>query len=127
MQIRDKTWKKPKKEKKEKTEKRVPRGGFEKIPNARPIREYVDQSMDADFDAKVGEILAQLLVYQRRLQERDPLKAKQRRRLVSGLREVMRSVKTGKAKAVVVSRNIDEGSATGGLDDKVGKLCVLYV
>ena len=47
------------------------------------------------------------------------MKAKQRRRLVCGLREVMRSVKTGKAKAVVVSRNIDEGSAKGGLDEKV--------
>ena len=52
----------------------------------------------------------------------DPIKAKMRRRLVLGLREVHKSVTLQRAKAVVVAPNIEETEQEGGLDDVVGQI-----
>ena len=45
-----------------------------------------------------------------------------KRRLVSGLREVSKAVKTGRARCIVVAPNIEQISSEGGLDDRLGSL-----
>lgn len=45
-----------------------------------------------------------------------------KRRLVSGLREVAKAVKSGRARCIVVAPNIEQISAEGGLDDRLRQL-----
>ena len=51
-------------------------------------REYVTQPLDKQLDVAVSDMLSKLMEFQERLRHRDPVKAKMRRRLVFGLREV---------------------------------------
>ena len=50
------------------------------------------------------------------------MKAKMKRRLQSGLREVHRSVRTQEARVVFVAPNIEPSPSEGGLDDKVEEI-----
>jgi selenocysteine insertion sequence-binding protein 2 len=118
-----------------------------KIPNKKVVREYVDQPLDSELNELVTLLLGKLMEYQERARQKDPIKAKMRRRLVFGLREVngdgmrlpvigvligslscshwvsfvqvKRGLKTKKIKTVIIAPNIDEGSSSGGLDDNV--------
>mmetsp|Transcript_5526 Transcript_5526/g.6484 ORF Transcript_5526/g.6484 Transcript_5526/m.6484 type:complete len:295 (-) Transcript_5526:926-1810(-) len=59
---------------------------------------------------------------QRRQYLKDPSKSKARRRLVMGMREVRRGVKSGNLKCIIVASNIDQGSGgmiRGGIDDNI--------
>jgi selenocysteine insertion sequence-binding protein 2 len=97
-----------------------------KIGNKSSVREYVTQQrLDGELDQLCFDLIAQLFEYQERLRLRDPTKAKLRRRLVFGLREVKRGIKIGKIKCVIVAPNIDEGNFEGGLDDTVNEIISL--
>ena len=97
-----------------------------KVPNKAHVREYVTQQrLDEELDQLCFELIAQLFEYQERLRLRDPIKAKLRRRLVFGLREVKRGIKTGKIKCLIVAPNIDEGDFEGGLDEAVNEIISL--
>eukprot|EP00475_Leptophrys_vorax_P042552 TRINITY_DN80195_c0_g1_i1.p1 TRINITY_DN80195_c0_g1~~TRINITY_DN80195_c0_g1_i1.p1 ORF type:complete len:148 (+),score=15.87 TRINITY_DN80195_c0_g1_i1:68-445(+) len=54
--------------------------------------------------------------------QRDPIKANMRRRFLSGMREVGRAVRLGRAKCVLVAPNIEQVEAKGGLDDAVAAI-----
>eukprot|EP00949_MAST-11_sp_MAST-11-sp1_P003822 g3822.t1 len=95
---------------------------YPKIPNVRRVREYVDQEISKDLDQIVKSMLGKLIAYQNRARAENPTKAKTRRRLVFGLNEVRRAVKSGKAQAVIVATNIDEGKIEGGLDDRTREI-----
>mmetsp|Transcript_62742 Transcript_62742/g.107728 ORF Transcript_62742/g.107728 Transcript_62742/m.107728 type:complete len:276 (-) Transcript_62742:325-1152(-) len=104
--------------------KYAPAKAVPKVPNAQGVvRSYVTQQrLDPVLDGLCFEMVGKLFEYQERLRLRDPTKAKMRRRLVFGLREVRRGIKSGKVKCVVVAPNIDEGHFAGGLDDTVNDI-----
>eukprot|EP00965_Chrysotila_dentata_P023402 775775-Pleurochrysis_carterae.AAC.1 len=64
-------------------------------------------------------------LFQERLYLRDPNKVKLRKRYVCGLREVSRSLKTNKARAIIVAHNIERIESEAGLDDMVRQLLEL--
>jgi len=52
-----------------------------------------------------------------RLYQKDPLKAKMKRRLVMGIREVTKHLKLKKLKCVIVSPNLEKIQSKGELTD----------
>ena len=79
--------------------KYAPAKAVPKVPNAALVREYVTQQrLDPEMDSLCFDMIGKLFEFQERLRLKDPLKAKQRRRLVFGLREVKRGIKTEKIK-----------------------------
>jgi ribosomal protein L7Ae-like RNA K-turn-binding protein len=59
---------------------------------------------------------------QERAHLKDPVKSAMRKRYVCGMREVLRSLKTNKARALVVAHNIEKIEADDGLDALIGQL-----
>ena len=98
---------------------------YPRVANKSVIREYVEQNLSKVLDVKITSVLKTLMEYQEKARKLDPIKAKHSRRLLFGLREVRRSVKTKKSKAVIVATNIDESSSQGGLNDLVGEILKL--
>ena len=86
------------------------------------VRDYCDQKLDENLNVLVDGFLRKLNQLQERLRERDAMKAKMKRRLQSGLREVHRSVRTQEARVVFVAPNIEPSPSEGGLDDKVEEI-----
>lgn len=95
--------------------KRVP-----KIPNSALPRKYATL-ID---DPSVKELLVEMLSELMRLQQRsvDDKNSKARRRIVMGLREVARGIRSHKVKLVVMANNLDE---YGAIDDKLQEIITL--
>lgn len=91
-----------------------------KLPNSERTRFYAqEQPLDAVLDELVAELLGRLFDFQERVRLNDPLKAKMRRRLVFGLREVRRGVRANNVKCIVLAPNVDEGDS---LNDQITDL-----
>jgi len=92
--------------------KRVP-----KIPNKGTPRAYASKIADERALPTLVEMLGELM----RLQERskDDKNARARRRLVMGLREVARGIRSHKVKMVVMANNLDE---YGAIDSKLQEI-----
>ncbi|KAI8929696.1 hypothetical protein BC831DRAFT_442702 [Entophlyctis helioformis] len=82
----------------------------------RECRGYVSQLVTPDFEALVTQFLAMVCSAHAKMQRLKPLKAKSHRRIVNGLREVGRAVRSRKAKMVIVAVNIEPGPGNKGLD-----------
>ncbi|KAK9818831.1 hypothetical protein WJX74_008862 [Apatococcus lobatus] len=80
-------------------------------------RTYCCQVITADLNKVVVELLQSLLYWQERARALHPAKAKQKKRLVSGLREVAKAVRSKRARVVIVAPNIEHIQTEGGLDD----------
>jgi selenocysteine insertion sequence-binding protein 2 len=83
------------------------------------VREYVHQIVDHTLNVAVSTTLSMLLRFQDKLHAVDSAKARAKRRVLVGLRETVRSLRTGKAKCVIVAHNVEQISAEGALDDLV--------
>ena len=83
---------------------------------------YANQVITAELNDATQTCVAELKRFQDRLYFKDPIKAKMRRRLVFGLREVTKGVQLEKAKCVIVAPNIEETDQAGGLDDVIGTI-----
>jgi len=83
---------------------------------------YSDQIISSETNVATASCVSELKRFQDRAYHQDPVKAKMRRRLVFGLREVAKAVQLKKAKAVVVAPNIEEVGLEGGLDDVVAAI-----
>ena len=84
---------------------------------------YADQVITPELNAVTTACVSELKRFQDRAYFKDQVKARMRRRLVFGLREVAKAVQLKKARAVVVAPNIEEtNDAEGGLDDVVAKI-----
>lgn len=91
-----------------------------KLPNSERTRFYAqEQPLDAVLDELVADLLGRLFDFQERVRLNDPLKAKMRRRLVFGLREVRRGVRANNVKCIVLAPNVDEGDS---LNDQITNL-----
>ena len=95
---------------------------YPRVPSKILVREYVEQNQSKELDLKITTMLKVLMDFQEKARKLDSTKARNSRRLLLGLREVRRSVKTGKAKAVIVATNIDESKTEGGLNDKISEI-----
>ncbi|KAG1671578.1 Selenocysteine insertion sequence-binding protein 2 [Nymphon striatum] len=90
--------------------------------HSRRFREYCDQYLGPDIDRSVELLLADLTRFQDRQYHQNPVKAKAKRRIVLGLKEVTKHVKNGKVKCVIVAPNLERSQAKGGLDDALRNL-----
>ncbi|XP_062873674.1 selenocysteine insertion sequence-binding protein 2-like [Trichomycterus rosablanca] len=94
----------------------VPNPSLPKI-HSRKFRDYCSQILSKDVDECVTTLLKELVRFQDRLYQKDPMKARMKRRLVMGLREVLKHLKLRKVKCVIISPNCERVQSKGGLDD----------
>ncbi|XP_042580651.1 selenocysteine insertion sequence-binding protein 2-like isoform X2 [Cyprinus carpio] len=85
--------------------------------HSRKFRDYCNQVLRKDVDECVSSLLKELVRFQDRLYQRDPMKARMKRRLVMGLREVLKHLKLRKVKCVIISPNCERIQSKGGLDE----------
>ncbi|KAJ0067973.1 hypothetical protein NL108_014228, partial [Boleophthalmus pectinirostris] len=85
--------------------------------HSRKFREYCTQMLSKDVDECVTTLLKELVRFQDRLYQKDPMKAHMKRRIVMGLREVLKHLKLRKVKCVIISPNCERSQAKGGLDE----------
>ncbi|XP_058632493.1 selenocysteine insertion sequence-binding protein 2-like isoform X2 [Onychostoma macrolepis] len=85
--------------------------------HSRKFRDYCNQVLRKDVDECVSSLLKELVRFQDRLYQKDPMKARMKRRLVMGLREVLKHLKLRKVKCVIISPNCERIQSKGGLDE----------
>ncbi|XP_074527268.1 selenocysteine insertion sequence-binding protein 2-like isoform X2 [Halichoeres trimaculatus] len=85
--------------------------------HSRKFRDYCSQMLSKDLDKCVSDLLKELVRFQDRLYQKDPMKARMKRRIVMGLREVLKHLKLRKVKCVVISPNCERIQSKGGLDE----------
>ncbi|XP_029775276.1 selenocysteine insertion sequence-binding protein 2 isoform X4 [Suricata suricatta] len=82
--------------------------------HSRRFRDYCSQMLSKEVDACVTDLLKELVRFQDRMYQKDPVKAKTKRRLVLGLREVLKHLKLRKLKCIIISPNCEKIQAKGG-------------
>nr|XP_044987669.1 selenocysteine insertion sequence-binding protein 2 isoform X3 [Jaculus jaculus] len=85
--------------------------------HSRRFRDYCSQMLSKEVDACVTDLLKELVRFQDRMYQKDPVKAKTKRRFVLGLREVLKHLKLRKLKCVIISPNCEKIQSKGGLDE----------
>ncbi|XP_064355876.1 selenocysteine insertion sequence-binding protein 2-like isoform X1 [Dromaius novaehollandiae] len=85
--------------------------------HSRRFRDYCSQVLSKEVDSCVTDLLKELVRFQDRLYQKDPVKAKIKRRLVMGLREVLKHLRLKKLKCVIISPNCEKIQSKGGLDE----------
>ncbi|RMC18984.1 hypothetical protein DUI87_03583 [Hirundo rustica rustica] len=112
--------KKKKKKKKKKLKSRTdierPQSDSNIVQHHRRLS-YCSQVLSKEVDSCVTDLLKELVRFQDRLYQKDPVKAKIKRRLVMGLREVLKHLKLKKLKCVIISPNCEKIQSKGGLDE----------
>ena len=83
---------------------------------------YGRQVLSRELNASAAAMLSRLMELQNRLRATDPLRAKAKRRVVFGLREAAKAVRSRRAKLLVVVPNVEAVEAPGGLDEALGSL-----
>lgn len=71
--------------------------------------------LSKDVDECVTALLKELVRFQDRMYQKDPMKARMKRRIVMGLREVLKHLKLRKVKCVVISPNCERIQSKGTL------------
>ena len=89
------------------------------------VREYVHQLVSIEVQDACSPLLSELQRLQERAHLKDAVKSAMRKRYVCGLREVLRSLKTNKAKALVCAHNIEVISSEDGLDAMMAQILQL--
>ncbi|KAH8023384.1 hypothetical protein HPB51_013222 [Rhipicephalus microplus] len=80
------------------------------------FRDYCDHVQSPEINKTTKALLADLVFYQDRLYQKDPIKARSKRRLVYGLKEVRKYLLLNKLKCIVFAPDIEEVKGAGGLD-----------
>jgi hypothetical protein len=81
--------------------------------------------LNKEIDESVTMLLQELVRFQERVYQKDPTKAKSKRRLVMGLREVTKHMKLSKIKCVIISPNCEKIQAKGECSGRRGApLCL---
>ncbi|XP_063843535.1 uncharacterized protein LOC135090585 [Scylla paramamosain] len=83
-------------------------------------REYCHQVVTPEVNAVAKELISTLMAFQKRHYQRDPTKARIRKRYVCGLKETTKLM--GKMSCVIMAPNIQQCEGPGSLDDAVEKL-----
>lgn len=77
------------------------------------LHRYCNQVLSKEIDESVTLLLQELVRFQERVYQKDPTKAKSKRRLVMGLREVTKHMKLQTIKCVIISPNCEKIQAKG--------------
>ncbi|XP_063782108.1 selenocysteine insertion sequence-binding protein 2-like [Pseudophryne corroboree] len=85
--------------------------------HSKRFREYCNQVLSKEIDECVTVLLQELVSFQEQEYTKDSTKAKLKRRLVMGLREVTKHMKLNKIKCVIISPNCEKIQSKGGLDE----------
>lgn len=86
---------------------------FFSSPLTPPLCRYCNQVLSKEIDESVTLLLQELVRFQERVYQKDPTKAKSKRRLVMGLREVTKHMKLQTIKCVIISPNCEKIQAKG--------------
>ena len=76
------------------------------VGEAADVEPYVTHVITEDLNAKVIALLSKLISWQTRTKEMDPMNAKRKKRLLSGMREVGKAVRLGKVCGLIVAPNV---------------------
>ncbi|XP_061426611.1 collagen alpha-1(I) chain-like isoform X2 [Lethenteron reissneri] len=93
--------------------------------HSRRFRDYCNQVLSREIDQCASAMLLELVRFQERLFERDPERARRKRRLVMGLREVTKHLRLRKLRALIISPNCEKIQAKGGLDEALQTVIAL--
>lgn len=93
--------------------------------HSRRFREYCTQILDKEIDQCCTSLLQELVKFQDRMYHKDPVKAKSKRRVVLGLREVTKHLKLKRIKCVVISPNLEKIQSKGGLDEALNTILTM--
>ncbi|GFN93192.1 selenocysteine insertion sequence-binding protein 2-like [Plakobranchus ocellatus] len=93
--------------------------------HSRRFREYCTQILDKEIDQCCASLLQELVKFQDRMYHKDPVKAKSKRRVVLGLREVTKHLKLKRIKCVVISPNLEKIQSKGGLDEALNTILTM--
>lgn len=74
---------------------------------------YCNQVLSKEIDECVTLLLQELVSFQEQIYQKDPMRAKAKRRLVMGLREVTKHMKLNKIKCVIISPNCEKIQSKG--------------
>eukprot|EP00731_Ephydatia_muelleri_P017820 Em0010g918a len=85
----------------------------------RKFRNYCDHLVTEEINKCMEQLVSELVRFQERQYQKDPIKARARKRYVCGLREVAKHVKLKKLKCVVIPPNLDNIQSTGGINSAV--------
>ena len=89
------------------------------INSSRRYREYCRNMVNKEIDGVCFNFLQELARFQDRSYQKNPLKAKMKRRYVLGIREVTKHLKLCKLKCVILAPNCEKIQTEGGLDDAI--------
>ncbi|KFM61226.1 Selenocysteine insertion sequence-binding protein 2-like protein, partial [Stegodyphus mimosarum] len=90
------------------------------VIHTRNFREYCDHLISKDIDDTVHALLEDLVRFQDRMHQKDPVKARMKRRLVFGIKEVKKYIKLRKLKCIIMATDIENVVTEGGLNDVLG-------
>ncbi|XP_035224716.1 uncharacterized protein LOC118197330 [Stegodyphus dumicola] len=92
------------------------------VIHTRNFREYCDHLISKDIDDTVHVLLEDLVRFQDRMHQKDPVKARMKRRLVFGIKEVKKYIKLKKLKCIIMATDIENVVTEGGLNDVLGAI-----
>ncbi|XP_013772977.1 uncharacterized protein LOC106458066 isoform X2 [Limulus polyphemus] len=90
--------------------------------HSRRFREYCNHIIKDEVNELLKTMLQDLVRFQDRLYHKDPVKAKMKKRMIVGLREVTKYLKLKKLKCVVIAPDLERTQTSGGLDDTLQKI-----
>lgn len=90
--------------------------------HTRHFREYCNHLLSAEIDQVTLALLGDLTRFQDRLHQKDPVKARIKRRLVYGIKEVTKHLKLKKVKCVILAPDSENIKSKGGLNDAVSEI-----
>jgi ribosomal protein L7Ae-like RNA K-turn-binding protein len=94
------------------------------VNSAHKMPKYANQVITTALNQSATKLLSELRRFQERAYKTDPIKAKGKKRFTFGLREVVKYVDNGKAKAIICAPNVEStGDIEGGLDDQISHIC----
>ncbi|EDV25264.1 uncharacterized protein TRIADDRAFT_24181, partial [Trichoplax adhaerens] len=83
---------------------------------------YCDHVLSKEINNYIWDLLRELVRFQDRQYQKDPIKAKIRRRYVLGLREIQKYLRLKKLKCVVISPNLEKITYEGGIDHTLQRI-----
>ncbi|CAL1269847.1 unnamed protein product [Larinioides sclopetarius] len=93
--------------------------------HSRKFRPYCNHFISKEIDQAVFSLIDDLARFQDRMYQKDPVKAKIRRRLVYGIKEIKKHMKLKKVKCIIIATDIEDVKIEGGLNDSLEELISL--
>ncbi|GFS35260.1 selenocysteine insertion sequence-binding protein 2 [Nephila pilipes] len=90
--------------------------------HSRKFRQYCNHFISKEIDEAAFALIDDLARFQDRMHQKDPVKAKIRRRLVYGIKEIKKHMKLKKIKCILIATDIEDIRIEGGLNDIIEEL-----